>query len=200
MLRKGLLKQGRNKVSAYTPGSGRCNPGGDRLTHLGNLQFMLHLFQSKDKGKNFLLSVGLLSLRGEKSFAKTDKAVVLFFFGSELAVVILKENPISGRPWGQFFDHLINFALVTLLGSVLSELKEVEDFLAFFRTAGFSGFFSCQVVTDSSFPCSKKTSCASGLDRSVSGLCTKPPKMLNSFILRGRRFGSSREGFFDRLG
>ena len=92
--------------------------------------------------------MGLLSLRGEKSFAKTDKAVVLFFLGSELAGVILKENPISGRPWGQFFDHLINFALVTLLGSIFSELKEVEDFLAFFRVAGLSGLFSCQVVAD----------------------------------------------------
>ena len=77
-----------------------ATPGGDRLTNLGNLQFMPHLFQSEDQGKDFLLSVGLLSLRGEKSFAKTDKAFVLFFFGSELAVVILKENPISGRPWG----------------------------------------------------------------------------------------------------
>ena len=48
MLCKGLLKQGRNKVSTNAPGRGWCNPWGDRLANLGDAQFLLHLF----KGKN----------------------------------------------------------------------------------------------------------------------------------------------------
>ena len=97
---------------------------------------------------------------------------MLLFFGGELAVVILKENPISGCPRGKFFDHLINFSLVTLLGSVLSMLKEVKNFLTFFRMAGLRGRFSGQVITDRSFPCSKEAPCAFGLDSSVSSLST----------------------------
>ncbi|OLP76612.1 hypothetical protein AK812_SmicGene43429 [Symbiodinium microadriaticum] len=92
MLRKGLLKKGRNEVSANAPSGGRCNPWGDRLTNLGDLQFMLYLFQGQNKGKNFLLSVGLFNLWGKEGFAETDKAVMLFFFGGKLAVVIFNEN------------------------------------------------------------------------------------------------------------
>ena len=118
------------------------------------------------------MSVRLCCLRGKESFAKADKAIVLFFFGGELAVVILKENPISGCPRGKFFDHLINFSLVTLLGSVLSLLEEVKNFLTLFRMAGLCGLLGSQVITDRSFPCSKEAPCAFGLDSSVSSLST----------------------------
>ena len=66
---------------------------------------------------------------------------MLFLVGGELAVVIFEENPVAGRPRGQFLDHLIDFALVALLGCILRELEEVQDFLAFSRVTGFFGLY-----------------------------------------------------------
>ena len=66
---------------------------------------------------------------------------MLFFTSGKLAIVVFKDDPVAWRPRGQFFDHLVNFALVPLLGCVLRDLEEVQDFLALFRLAGFFGLF-----------------------------------------------------------
>ncbi|OLP81039.1 hypothetical protein AK812_SmicGene38482 [Symbiodinium microadriaticum] len=128
-----------------------------------------------------------------------NKAIMLFLFGGELAIVIFKENPVAGCPRGQFFDHLIDFALVALLGSILCELEEVQNFLAFFRMAGFRSFLGFQVVTDCSPPRSEQAPRAFGLDRRVPSLLPKPPEMLDHFVLPGRWLFNSGEGFLTGL-
>ncbi|CAE7528107.1 unnamed protein product [Symbiodinium sp. KB8] len=128
-----------------------------------------------------------------------NKAIMLILIGGELAIVILKENPIAGCPRGQFFDHLIDFALVALLGSILCELEEVQNFLAFSRVAGFRGLLGFQVVTDRGPPRSEQAPRAFGLDRRVSSLLPEPPEMLDHFVLFGRRLFNSREGFLTGL-
>ncbi|CAE7776496.1 unnamed protein product [Symbiodinium sp. KB8] len=128
-----------------------------------------------------------------------NKAIMLFLFGGELAIVIFKENPVAGCPRGQFFDHLIDFALVALLGSILCELEKVQNFLAFFRMAGFRSFLGFQVVTDCSPPRSEQAPRAFGLDRRVPSLLPKPPEMLDHFVLPGRWLFNSGEGFLTGL-
>ena len=119
---------------------------------------------------------------------------MLFLFGGELAIVIFKENPVAGCPRGQFFDHLIDFALVASLGSILCELEKVQNFLAFFRMAGFRSLLGFQVVTDCGPPRSEQAPRAFGLDRRVPSLLPKPPEMLDHFVLLGRRLFNSGEG------
>ena len=48
MLLKGFLKQGRHEISSNAPSCGRCNPWGDRLSNLGDAQFMLYFFEGKN--------------------------------------------------------------------------------------------------------------------------------------------------------
>ena len=86
--------------------------------------------------------MGLLSLWGEEGLTIADEAFMLLLTsGNKLTIVVFKDDPVSWWLRGQFLDHLINFSLVPLLGSFLSSLEEVQDFLTFFRKAGFFGLF-----------------------------------------------------------
>ena len=124
---------------------------------------------------------------------------MLLLVSGELAVVVFEENPVAGRPRGQFFDHLIDFALVTLLGSILRELEEVQNFLAFSRVAGFFGLFGFQVITDRGPPRSEHAPRAFGLDRRISSLLPEPPEMLDHFVMFGWRLLYSWEGLLTGL-
>ncbi|CAE7877511.1 unnamed protein product [Symbiodinium sp. KB8] len=150
-------------------------------------RFWAHQADREDSVRGGMLCKGLLK-QGR------NKAIMLFLFGGELAIVIFKENPVAGCPRGQFFDHLIDFALVASLGSILCELEKVQNFLAFFRMAGFRSLLGFQVVTDCGPPRSEQAPRAFGLDRRVPSLLPKPPEMLDHFVLLGRRLFNSGEG------
>ena len=167
---------------------------GDRLANLGDAQFVPHLFKGENEGEDFLLSVGLFRLRGKEGLTVANEAVVLFLTGGEFAVVVFEDNPIAGRPRGELFDHLVDFALVTLLGSIFSKLKKVQDFLAFFRVASFFGLFGFQVITDRGPPRGEQAPRAFGLDRCVSSLLPESPKMLDYFVVFGGWLLYGREG------
>ena len=124
---------------------------------------------------------------------------MLFFTSGKFAIVVFKDDPVSRRTRGQFFDHLVNFALVSLLGGVLRDLEEVQDFLAFLRLAGLFGLFGLKVIADGCSPRSEQASRAFGLHRGVSGLPPKLPEMLNNFVMFDRRLFNGREGLLTGL-
>ena len=81
-----------------------------------------------------------------------------FFTCGKLAIVVFEDNSVAWRPRGQFFYHLVDFALVPLLGSILRDLEEVQDFLAFSGVAGFFGLF--WLLSDSGWRPSTQRTCA----------------------------------------
>ncbi|CAE7267553.1 unnamed protein product [Symbiodinium necroappetens] len=130
------------------------------------------LKKGRNEGEYFLLSVGLLGLWGKEG---------------------LTDNTVTWGPRGQFFDHLVNLSLVSLLGSLFSGLEQVKNFLTFFRKAGFLSLFRLQVISGGRPPGRKQAARASSLDRSVPGLLSEPPEVLNRGVAWCRWLGNSRK-------